>query len=286
LQRSREEPARRTARSAGMRLGALVAAFGALALLLAGAAATKEGALARLATSVPLDAAPGSTVRIVWTVTIADGKGGRQPFGAGGMFVRFLTRTGAASAPAVGREVQLGRYVAQATVPPGGIGGIRAGLRAWNDYGTANMPIPIENDPFLANGGAHCDVAAVSVALRTFRGALNAGNLRGLDALFSRDRFAWYSSTAPGLRNGSGAQDRSSLVAYFRGRHRRHERVVSLSFRFNSYDAARALGHFTVSGTRRADDFRSGRPFAFAGKGAVDCAKPRVRIAALSLATR
>ena len=98
-----------------MRLGALFVAGGALALLLPSAAATKEGAMARLATPVPLDAAPGSSVRIVWSVTIADGKGGRQPFGAGGMFVRFLTRTGAAAAPAVGSEVQPGRYAARVT---------------------------------------------------------------------------------------------------------------------------------------------------------------------------
>ena len=269
-----------------MRLGALVVAGGTLALLLPSAAATKEGAMARLATPVPLDAAPGSSVRIVWSVTIADGKGGRQPFGAGGMFVRFLTRTGGASAPAVGSEVQLGRYAARVTVPAGGIGGLRAGLRAWNDYGTANMPIPIENDPFLARGGARCDVTAVSAALHAFEIGFNKGALARLDALFSREGFVWYSSTAPGLRNGPSARDRTSLVAYFRARHRRHDRVVSLAFRFNGFDSARALGHFTVSGRRRADDFRSGRPFAFSGKGAVDCAKRRVRLAVLSLASR
>jgi hypothetical protein len=266
-----------------VRFALLVAAATLFALLMAPGASTKEGAAARLATSVPLDAAPGSTIRIVWTVTIADGKGGRQPFGAGGMFVQFLTRTGAAAAHAFGRELQVGRYAAYATVPPGGIGGIRMGLRGTNDYGTADMIFPLENDPFLSKGGAHCDVTAVSAALHRFKGAFNTGDLPGLDALFSRDRFVSYSSGLPGLRTQTAARNRATLMAYFQGRHRQRDQVISFRLRFDGYDSRSTLGYFDLTGRRRADDFRSGRAFAFAGKGALDCAKRRVTIAALGV---
>jgi len=145
------------------------------------------------------------------------------------------------------------------------------------------MLFPLENDPFLSKAGARCDVTAVRAALHTFRGAFNTGDLEGLDSLFSRDRFAWFSSGGPGVRSQSAARNRATLAAYFRGRHRRHDRMISFRFRFSAYDSGAALGHFSLSGRRRADDFRGGRSFAFSGKGAIDCAKRRVTIAALSL---
>jgi hypothetical protein len=269
-----------------VRLALVLGAATALALLLAGGAATKEGARARLTTLLSRDAAPGATVRIGWTVTIPDGNGGRQPFGAGGMFVRFLTKTGAPVPPAFGRELEVGRYAAEATVPPGGIGGIRMGLRGTNDYGTADMPIPLENDPFLSKSGVHCDVGAVSAALHTFKGAFNTGDLPGLDALFAKKtRFVWFSSAGAGARTNAAAKNRATLVAYFRARHLRGDRVISFRLRFSSFESERVLGHFSLSGRRRAADFRGGKPFAFAGKGALDCAARRARIAALSIST-
>jgi hypothetical protein len=249
-----------------------------LVLVLAGAAATKEGARARLTTAVARDAAPGTTIPIGWTVTVPDGKGGRQPFGAQGMFVKFLTRTGRIAAPAFGTELDEGRYTAEATVPVGGIAGIRLGLR-----GSTDIYFPLENDPFLSKSGLRCDVGAVSAALHRFKGAFNTGDFPALDALFSRVRFVWFSSGGPGARRQAAARSRATLIPYFRARHRQRDRVISFRFRFNAFDSGRDLGHFSFSGRRRADDFRGGRPFAFSGKGALDCAGQRVTIAALAV---
>jgi hypothetical protein len=130
-----------------MRL-ALLAALLAAAVA-ATAAPAKDGAVARLTTRLPLHAAPGTTIRIGWTVTISDGHGGRRGFGAGGMFVRLLSRTGAHPTKADARALKVvGRYSARIKVPKGGMGGIRFGLRAWNDYGEADWIFPLQNDPF------------------------------------------------------------------------------------------------------------------------------------------
>lgn len=268
-----------------MRLGLVVAVVALGALAAAAIAPTKEGARAHLTTTLPLDAAPGTTIRVGWTVDVPDGGGGRQPFNAIGMFVRLISRTGApatigfASATAHSD----GRYAAEVRVPAGGIGGIRVGLRGSADGKSADLYFPLENDPFTSPGGVRCDVATVSGTLRAFVRAYNRGDLRRLDELFSREHFVWYSSGGPGVRRLSDAENRATLIAYFRRRHRQGDRLSLLTLRFNGYESQRDLGHFELSGTRRADDFRGGRWFRLLGKGALDCSNPPVTIAALSL---
>lgn len=252
-----------------------------VALAAASVGATKEGAQAHLTSAIPLGAQPGSTtIRIAWRVDVPDESGARQPFNATGMFVRLLSRTGAPATTgfAPGGAHPDGRYAADVPVPVGGIGGIRAGLR-----GTTDVLFPVSNDPFLSRGGARCDADALRTALTAFVRAFNAGDTRRLDGLFSRANFVWYSSGAPGARWLRGAAKRGSLVPYFRGRHRRHDRLRLLTHRFNSYDAARQLGHFELTAERRADDFRKGETFQLTGKGALDCARPRVTFAVLTL---
>jgi hypothetical protein len=238
------------------------------------AAAPKEGAQAVLTTTVPLGAKAGSTVEIAWTVTVPDEAGRRHPFNAIGMFVRLLSRTGAPSTIGFATPTahEDGRYDARVAVPSGGIGGLRAGLR-----GSTDVVFPVVNDPF-----ARCDAEAVGSALRSFTRAFNTGDAKRLDRLFSRTNFIWYSSGAPGRRTLAGAA-RSSLPAYFRARHRRHDRVKLLTFRFSGYDEARRLGHFELTAERRADDYRNGSPFELTGKGALDCARPARTFAVLTL---
>lgn len=251
------------------------------ALAAASGAATKEGAEAHLTSAIPLDAPPGSTtVRIAWRVDVPDESGARRPFNAIGMFVRLLSRTGApaTTGAASGGAHPDGRYVADVPVPAGGIGGIRAGLS-----GSTDVLFPVVNDPFLSRGGARCDANALRTALTGFVRAFNAGDTRRLDGLFSRANFVWYSSGAPGARWLRGDSKRDSLVPYFRGRHRRHDRLRLLTHRFNGYEAARQLGHFELTAERRADDFRNGEVFQLTGKGALDCARPRVTFAVLTL---
>lgn len=257
----------------------LVATVLAGALALAPGAATKEGARARLTTVVPLGAAPGAVIRVGWTVSVPDGKGGRTPFSAVNMFVRLLSRTGAAATMGFSPQQGLtGRYAARVRVPPGGIGGVRMGLR-----GTTDVEFPLENDPFRSRGGLRCDVATTRAILQAFVRAYNTGDLRRLDRLFSRTHFVWYSAGAPDARLGSAASNRRTLVAYFRERHRRGDRLALRSSRFNGYDRARDLGHFELRAERRADDFRDGSWFAVTAKGAYDCSGPRVAFVALSL---
>jgi hypothetical protein len=261
--------------------------FALVGLLVVAAAAAKEGAVARLTTPLPLSAAPGTAIRVSWAVEVPDGKGGREPFTANQMFVRLLSRTGAAATTAYADTVADGGNVAMVTVPAGGIGGVRVGLRgtACDAAGcrASDAIFPVANDPFVSPGGARCDVAATRAALDAFVRAYDDGDLRRLDALFSRDRFVWYSSAGPGVRRQADAADRSTLAAYFGRRHARGDRLRRLALRFDGYERGRDLGHFELGLERRADDFRGGAWLRVSGKGALDCARKPVTIAALSL---
>jgi hypothetical protein len=263
-----------------VRLVLLIGALAIAALAGASSGATKEGAQAHLASAIPLNAKGGSTIRVAWSVDVPDQSGARRPFNAIGMFVRLLSRTGAPATTgfASGGAHPDGRYAADVAVPPGGIGGVRAGLR-----GTTDVLFPVANDPFLSRGGARCDAVALRTTLTAFVRAFNAGDTRRLDELFSRANFVWYSSGVPGARWLRGDSDRDSLAPYFRVRHRRHDGLRLLTHRFNGYEAARQLGHFELTAERRADDFRNGEVFRLTGKGALDCASPSVAVAVLSL---
>jgi hypothetical protein len=259
--------------------------------LLAGAALApaKEDARARLTTVLPLAAAPATTIRVGWAVDVPDGNGGRKPFNAGSMFVRLLSRTGAASTTAFTGSAAhpAGRYVASVRVPAGGIGGIRMGLRATvsspNGTHSSDLIFPLDNDPFTSRGGARCDAAALRTKLTAFVRAYNNGDFGTLDALFSRKHFAWYSSGGPGVRVLGAAKARATLIAYFRQRHGLGDRLRLRSYRFNGYEAQRQVGHFALSLSRRADDFLRGRWSRVAAKGALDCARPSITFAVLSL---
>jgi hypothetical protein len=259
-----------------VRLALLLAVVSVAALAAAALAPTKEGARARLTTPLPLDAAAGTTISVGWTVDAPDDEGGRQPFNAIGMFVRLLSRTGASAT--TGFAGPAGPFAADVSVPADGIGGVRVGLR-----GTTDIFFPLENDPFTSPGGVRCDVRALRATLAAFVRAYNHGDLRRLDRLFSRERFVWYSSSAPGPRARDAAATRETLIPYFRQRHRRRDRLTLLTYRFNGYEQQRDIGHFALNGERRADDFRGGRLFPMVGKGALDCSKPPVTIAVMSL---
>lgn len=267
-----------------MRLVALLALVGLVAVAAAGA---KEGAVARLTTPLPLDARAGTAIRVAWVVDVPDGKGGREPFSANEMFVRLLSRTGAVATTGFADTAADGGNATTVKVPAGGIGGVRVGLRGMGCDTSGCRPsdasFPLANDPFRSPGGARCDVAAARAVLAAFVRAYDAGDLARLDALFSRDRFVWYSSDGPGVRRLADAADRSTLAAYFARRHARGDRARGLELRFNGYERARDLGHFALTLERRADDLRAGAWLHVTGKGALDCTKPPVTIAALSL---
>lgn len=122
-----------------------------------------------------------------------------------------------------------------------------------------------------AAAGAPCDERGSRKLVVSFIGAFNRGDVRRLDALFARG-MGWrlYSvSSAPGRRIQTAAYNRTTLVKYFRARHKRHERLELRSFQFNG----RSLGfvNFQYGLLRRADDMKAPTPRPYVGKGAVSC---------------
>jgi hypothetical protein len=179
------------------RVGALIA-VAAAALVAALPAAAKEDVKATLTTPIPLDAAPGTELKVSWRLFRVDNDGPRQPFGAGGLFVRLHSASGAApqEAFAPARLSASGVFSATVVVPEGGIGDIELGLMGWRSdaSGTerADLIFPITNDPLPGHpqavplgsarpGGEHVDdrflpwaliAAASGVALTLLSGAV------------------------------------------------------------------------------------------------------------------
>jgi hypothetical protein len=119
------------------------------ALVCALPAAAKDGVKATLTSDLPLDAERGTRLRVAWTLAYVD-DGRRRLFGAGGVFVRLVSASGAAAETAFAREDR-GRYTATVTVPEGGIGDVEVGLRGWVsgevERRPSDMLFPITNDP-------------------------------------------------------------------------------------------------------------------------------------------
>lgn len=253
----------------------------AVALTAVALARAKDDARARLTSTLPRAAAPGTTVRVGWTAAVPDGNG-RRPFGVSGMFVRLLSRTGAPATTgfASGSMHADGRYAAEVRVPAGRIGGIRMGLRGWNDQGAGDLLFLLENDPFTSPGGVRCDVAAVRSTLAAFVRAYNRGDLRTLDRLFSYKHFKWYSW------GRNARSDRAALIPNFRRRYQRGDRLRSVTYRFNGYEPERNYGHFELHAERRAEDLQDGRWFPTVGKGVLACATPPVTLALMFLGSR
>jgi hypothetical protein len=131
-----------------------------------------------------------------------------------------------------------------------------------------------------------CTSQATRSALASFVSAFNRGDAQQLDSLFAQPPlFQWYSSNVPGLRNMPAAQDRNTLITYFRARHVKRDRMrlVSFSFTGNSHGA----GNFIFKMKRAAGDYRNGAWFGLIGKGAAVCSdeatEQPVRFVVLSL---
>src|SRR5205823_3295211 len=104
---------------------------GALALFVAAVpASAKEGVKATLTTQIPLTAKLGTQLHVAWTLSFLE-NGQPRPFGAGGVFVRLLSASGAPAETAYvnGR----GEFEATVAVPKGGIGDVQIGLRGFSD---------------------------------------------------------------------------------------------------------------------------------------------------------
>jgi hypothetical protein len=126
------------------------------------------------------------------------------------------------------------------------------------------------SQPAAAQGAA-CNEVGGRQLVASFINAFNRGDVQRLDALFARGTWwRWYSvGNAPGRRIQTAADNRDTLVKYFRARHRQHERLTLRSFRPSGH----ALGfqNFEYEVLRRADDMKSPKPKLYVGTGAVSC---------------
>ena len=116
---------------------------------------SKAGMNATLLSRVPLDARPGSRLRVAWTLT-EDGVHAAGAPDDRRYYVRLLSATGAPSTHAYG-EARYRRFVATVRVPRGGIGDIEIRLRGWQmtpgGGRRADALIPITNDPLPEHAG-------------------------------------------------------------------------------------------------------------------------------------
>ena len=129
-----------------------------------------------------------------------------------------------------------------------------------------------------ATPGSGCAVIPTRTIWLAFVHAFSSGNYRWLDALFAQEPdFVWYSSNFPGLRNGTAAFDRRTLIAYFRTRHVQRDRLRSLSFVYHGD------GNFTYRLLRSANDYKAGAWFRLIGKGAASCAGGQAHLTVVSV---
>lgn len=167
-------------------------AAGVLCVLLgAPAAAGKEGVRARLETPAAVAAAPGQTTTIAWTLGSTE-PGERHPFTASGVFVRLLSASGGEPVQAIGIEGPMGRYVANVTVPEGGIDSIKIGLQGTRMYPggrteDADVYFPLDNDPLARRAGTPAPgVSQMSPIWLAAGGAIFAlGGLLGTRRVFT-----------------------------------------------------------------------------------------------------
>jgi hypothetical protein len=108
--------------------------------------------------------------------------------------------------------------------------------------------------------GSGCTPAGVAVLMRALIKAWNAGNARAVDRLFApTPAFKWFSMGGPEDRRGKDAEKRSTIRAFVRKRHRRHDRMTLVMVQGNL--------RFLVR--RRADDYHPRN--LIQGKGAAIC---------------
>jgi hypothetical protein len=105
---------------------AVIVAF----LVAAPVSLAKSDVTARLETALPRAAEPGESVRLAWSLGFPDDEGRRQPFEAGGVFIRLVSASGGESRVAFASPAAHpdGRYTAEIKVPEGGVGRVEVGL--------------------------------------------------------------------------------------------------------------------------------------------------------------
>lgn len=125
----------------------------AAALVAAPSAVGKEGVRATLTTNIPRDAHAGARLSVSWRLGSVDERGRWQPFGAGEVFLRLVSASGADAETSFASPgpATTGTYAATVIVPRGGIGDVQIGLRGYvsgaGGSRASDMLFPITNDP-------------------------------------------------------------------------------------------------------------------------------------------
>jgi hypothetical protein len=108
--------------------------------------------------------------------------------------------------------------------------------------------------PAPTASSTRCPATTQVQLVRSLVAAFNAGNARAVNRLVAPEpAFQWFSAIGPDERLGKRAEDRSTLGAYIRRRHRRHDDLTLV--RFGSIDDQGRID-LTLLIRRRADDYR------------------------------
>jgi hypothetical protein len=145
----------------------------------------------------------------------------------------------------------------------------------------ASIGIALLVEPVAAappTGPSHCAARDISAVLNSFTAALNRGDLDALDELFAeKPDFQWYSTDG---RIGAAAKRRDTLIAYFRRRHARGERLRLASSRFTGNSPH--YGNFEMLMGRRVPSVAGGDWLPVPGKGAAICHEGETRLIVMS----
>jgi hypothetical protein len=108
------------------------------------------------------------------------------------------------------------------------------------------------------SAASRCPASTQVRLVRSLVAAFNTGNAAAVDRLVAPEpAFRWFSAIGPDHRLGKRAEDRSTLRAYIRVRHRHRDHLTLMGF--GSIDEQ---GHVDLSLVlkRRADDYRPPNP--------------------------
>jgi hypothetical protein len=112
------------------------------ALVVVAQASAKEGIVAEVLTPISRDAAPGTKVNVVWTLTSVEDEDPR-PFSADGVFIRLFGPAGSHTKRVYATQVASGRFRATLRIPRGRVRRVAIGLMGEGCDAGGCRPSPI-----------------------------------------------------------------------------------------------------------------------------------------------
>jgi len=112
------------------------------ALVVVTQASAKEGIVAQVVTPISRDAAPGTKVNVVWTLTSVEEEDPR-PFSADGVFIRLFGPAGSHTKRVYATQIASGRFRATLRIPRGGVRRVAIGLMGERCDAEGCRPSPI-----------------------------------------------------------------------------------------------------------------------------------------------